>query len=167
MNVESVLQGVMNNFGFIASVFGVVIAVARAVGGRPFFEELFRWTILMAVGVNGVYAGLGHILLPDYSAELIGWEDSPFQLEVGSADLAMGVVGVLSFWGNYGFRLASAIMAIIFYGIDAIGHVRQMALEGNFATGNAGSWFWIDVFVPVILAVSAAICGTRRSAGVR
>lgn len=56
-------------------------------------------------------------------------------------NLAMGVVGVLSFWGNHGFRLAVAIMANIFFGIDGIGHVRQMVLEGIFATGNAGSWF--------------------------
>jgi hypothetical protein len=57
--------------------------------------------------------------------------------------------------------LATAIVAAIFFGGDAIGHVRQMILENNFATGNAGSWFWIDVLLPVILLVSAVVCGRR------
>lgn len=161
MTVDSILKLVLNNFGFISMVIGVAIAVARGINGKPFFEELFRWSVFWGVGVNCVYSGLGHLFLPDYSAELIGWEDSPFQLEVGSADLAMGVVGVLSIWGNYGFRLAIALVAAIFYGIDALGHVRQMAIANNFATGNAGSWFWIDILMPIILVVSAAKCGLR------
>jgi hypothetical protein len=163
MNVESILHGVLANFGFIMLVLGVVIAIVRSVHGRPFFHELLWWTLLFGVGINGVYSGLGHIFLPDYSAKLIGWEDSPFQFEVGCADLAIGVAGVLSFWGNYGFRFAVAIIAAIFYAGDAIGHVRQMMLENNFATGNAGSWFWIDVTVPIILMVSAIVCGLCKS----
>ncbi len=156
------LQAVGNNFGFIALVVGVAAAIVQAARGKPFIEELLRWSLLMGVGVSGVYSGLGHIFLPDYSARLIGWEDSPFQFEVGCADLAIGVAGVLAFWGNSGFRLAVAIVAAIFFGGDAIGHVRQMILEQNFAPGNAGSWFWIDVLLPVILMVSAAVCGLRN-----
>src|SRR4051812_42879787 len=110
MSVESILNAGLNNFGFIALVVGVVVAIVRATRGQPFSEELLRWSLLMGVGVNGIYCGLGHILLPDYSARMIGWEDSPFQFEVGSADLAIGVAGVVSFWGDYGFRLAVAIV---------------------------------------------------------
>lgn len=162
MNGDSILNGFFSNFGFIAEVVGILVAVVRAARGRPFFEELFRWSVFFGVGVNCVYSGLGHLLLPEYSAEMIGWEDSPFQLEVGSADLAIGVVGVFSLWGNYGFRLAIAMVAAIFYGIDAVGHVKQMVLENNYAIGNAGSWFWIDISMPIILMVSAAVCGLRK-----
>ncbi|MFO0944649.1 MAG: DUF6790 family protein [Planctomycetota bacterium] len=163
MNFETILNGFFANFGFIAEVVGILVAVVRAARGKPFFEELFRWSVFFGVGVNCFYSGLGHLFLPEYSANLIGWEDSPFQLEVGSADLAIGVAGLLSFWGNYGFRLAIAIIAAIFYGIDAVGHFRQMALENNYATGNAGSWLWIDVSMPIILMITAAVCGLRRS----
>lgn len=156
------LDLIINNFGFIAVVIGVVVAVARTIAGRPFFEEIFRWSLLFGVGINCVYSALGHLLLPDFSAKMIGWEDSPFQFEVGSADLAIGVVGILSFWGNYGFRLAIAIVAAMFYAGDAVGHVRQMVTENNFATGNAGSWFWIDISMPIILMVSAAVCGLKK-----
>src|SRR5690348_13343438 len=135
MTVESLMRGLIENFGFIAVVVGVTVAVARAVAGRAFFEELLRWSVVFGVGVNCTYSGLGHLFMPEYSAAMIGWEDSPFQLEVGSADLAIGIAGLLSLWGSYGYRLALAIVAAIFYGIDAVGHVRQMVLENNFATG--------------------------------
>lgn len=159
------LHLVIDNFGFIMVVVGVLVAVGRTARGRPFFEELFRWSIVFGVGVNCFYSGLGHLFLPDYSARMIGWEDSPFQLEVGSADLAIGIAGLAACWGNYGFRLAVAIIAGIFYAIDAVGHVQQMVREHNFATGNAGSWFWIDVAMPLILLVSACVCGLRKGEG--
>jgi hypothetical protein len=162
MNLESALKLFFDNFGFIAVIVGVVVAIVRAARGRPFFEELLRWSVFFGVGLNSTYSAIGHLFLPEYSAKLIGWEDSPFQLEVGSADLAIGIVGLLALWGNYGFRLAIAIVAAIFCAIDAVGHVRQMVLENNFATGNAGSWFWVDVSLPVILMVSAAVCGLRH-----
>jgi hypothetical protein len=165
MNGEAVLNVVFENFGFIALVVGLAIAAVRAAAGRPLFEELLRWTLVFGVGVNCVYSAFGHLLMPEYSARMIGWEDSPFQLEVGSADLAIGVAGLLAFWGNYGFRLAVAIVAAIFFGIDAVGHVRQMVLENNFATGNAGSWFWLDLIAPVILLTSAAVVGGERQKG--
>ena len=39
-------------------------------------------------------------------------------------------------------------------GGDAIGHVRQMVIAGNYAPGNAGPWLWSDVLVPLILVVT-------------
>lgn len=162
MNTESILHHFFNNFGFIMEVVGILVAIVRTVRGKPFFAELLRWSLVFGVGVNGLYSGLGHVFLPDYSAKMIGWEDSPFQLEVGMADLAFGVAGVMCVWGNYGFQLATAIMAMIFFGGDAIGHVHQMIVANNFATGNAGSWFWIDCSLPIILLVSAAVVGKSR-----
>jgi hypothetical protein len=78
------------------------------------------------------------------------------------ADLALGVAGLLCVWGNFGFQLATAIMAMIFFGGDAIGHIHQMRVANNFATGNAGSWFWIDCTLPFILLASAIVVAVRR-----
>jgi hypothetical protein len=52
MTVESLIRGVIENFGFIAVVVGVTVAVARAAAGRPFFAELLRWAVFFGVGVN-------------------------------------------------------------------------------------------------------------------
>lgn len=33
---------------------------------------------------------------------------------------------------------------------DAAGHLRQMAAAGNFAPGNAGPVFYLDIILPVL-----------------
>jgi hypothetical protein len=89
---------------------------------------------------------------------------SPFQYEVGIADLTVGVLGVLGFWGNSSFRLAAAIAGIIWYWGDAVGHVRQMIVANNYAPGNAGGWFWTDVFVPALLVACLVLVWKRQPA---
>jgi hypothetical protein len=160
----NVLHIYFNNFGFIMMLIGILVACTPTAAGKPFFAEQLRWSLVFGVGLNGLYSGLGHVFLPDYSAKLIDREDSPFQLEVGMADLAFGVAGLLCAWGNFGFQLATAIMAMIFFGGDAIGHIHQMQVANNFATGNAGSWFWLDCTLPFILLISAIVVAVRQSA---
>ena len=55
--------------------------------------------------------------------------------------MTVGVLGLVAFWSDFGFRLVAVIAASIWYGGDAIGHVRQMIVAHNFAPGNAGVWF--------------------------
>jgi hypothetical protein len=162
MNLEQVLRGFFGSFGFAMLILAVLIAAVRVLGGKRFVEELFHWSLLLPAGLNGIFTAGTHIFMPEYCAEVIGWPDSPFQYEVGIADLAIGVLGVSAFWGSAGFRLAAAIAAIILYGGDAIGHVRQMVVAGNFEPGNAGSWFWMDVGLPIILIVCLAMGVWRK-----
>jgi len=103
------------------------------------------------------------VFFSEITAAHIGWETSPFQYEVGVADLTVGVLGVLAFCGNSGFRWAATIAAAVWYWGDAVGHVRQMIVAHNFAPGNAGSWFWTDVLVPLVMIVSL-IAAAGRSA---
>ena len=49
------------------------------------------WIVLLPIGVTGLWAGVFHVFFPAVSARYIGWEVSPFQFEVGMADLAIGV----------------------------------------------------------------------------
>jgi hypothetical protein len=44
---------------------------------------------------------------------------------------------------------------------DAVGHVRQMLVAGNFAPGNAGVPFWTDVIVQA-LAIVLLVSWRRR-----
>lgn len=45
-----------------------------------------------------------HIAYPELAAHFIDWEDSPFQFEVGMADLAFGVAGCAAFRASHGFK---------------------------------------------------------------
>ena len=121
----------------------------------------------MAVGATGIFTFVGHVFFAESTAAHIGWQTSPFQYEVGIADLVVGVLGVLAFRGNFGFRLATTLATTIWQWGDGVGHVRQMIVANNYAPGNAGSWFWGDVLIPIVMI--AALVASRRasSAAVR
>jgi hypothetical protein len=89
------------------------------------------------IGVTGLWGGGFHVVFPATGATLIGWEMSPFQFEVGMADLAIGVTACISFWRDLSFKAAAVSAASIFLLGDAVGHVKQMLIGGNFAPGNA------------------------------
>lgn len=103
-------------------------------------------------GVNSIIIGSGHLTFPDPIAESIGWPaGSPFQWEVGLAGLVVGVLGVMSSGFGREFQLAAVIAFAIFYLGAAVGHVKQMVVERNFAAGNAGFIFWYDIAAPVLV----------------
>lgn len=166
--IELVISTFLKDFSVVMLVAAVLLAVAASrlrvdvPGG--FANQLLGWLLLLSVGAQGVYTFVVHVFFPAYSAANIGWAESPFQYEVGIADLTVGVLGVLAFWGNFSFRLAAAIAGIVWYWGDAIGHVQQMVVANNFAPGNAGPWFWTDVIVPFLLVACVFVVWRRRSA---
>jgi hypothetical protein len=155
MSIEELVQLLLGNMSLLLLVVavGIVIAQYRRQHNveAGVAEPLFRWVALLAVGVTGLYTAVMHVFLPERTASHIGWQTSPFQYEVGMADLATGVLGVLAFRASFGFRLATTVATACWLWGDAVGHVRQMIVAHNFAPGNAGSWFWTDVLVPLIL----------------
>jgi hypothetical protein len=60
------------------------------------------------------------------------------------------------------FQAAAVCVASIFLLGDAVGHVRQMMVAGNFAPGNAGVPFYMDILCPA-LAI-ALVAAAKRSA---
>jgi len=146
----------LNNFGLVMFILAIIIAIIdwpiqkilkRASG----YEVFFRWIILLPLGITAIYAFIMHAFFPGTTAANIGWTNSPFQFEVAMANLGFGVIAIASFNASYGFRLATVIGSLFWLWGDAIGHLYQMIIHHNFAPGNAGSWFWMDIIVPLIL----------------
>ena len=115
------------------------------------WEPLEFWMLFLYVGLVGIYTFALHCFWPDAAAEGIGWSNSPFQWEVGIANAVLGVLGLLSLKASRQFRTAVIVAAVIWFWGDAVGYVYQMVTAGNFAPGNAGPWFWIDVIGPPTL----------------
>jgi hypothetical protein len=105
------------------------------------------------VGVSGILLGSAHLFTPAPVAKAIGWPTSRFQWEVGLAGVGYGVAGVMAPAFDRGFWLATIIVFSIFMLGAAIGHVRSMIAEHNFAPGNAGYTFWYDILAPAFLVV--------------
>nr|AIA12821.1 Unknown Function [uncultured bacterium] len=151
------IETLLNNFAatmLVVSIIFMLVHKALVGGQLPEGEIVFRWTSLFALGFTSIFAAFFHLFFSQYASANIGWPPSPFEYEVAFADLALGVLGILAFKASYGFRLATVIAAIIMFWGDALVHTYQIFMYRNFAVGNAGTWFWMDIIIPVILLIA-------------
>lgn len=147
---------VLSNFDLVMFDVAVIFIILHRilVGKRvPESEIVYRWVAVFALGFTAIYAFVMHVFFAKIAATTIGWQISPFQFEVGIANLAIGVLGILSFRASYGFRLATVIGATLWLWGDAIGHLYQLIKAQNYSIGNAGTWFWMDLIIPLILII--------------
>ena len=105
---------------------------------------------LFSIAFANLYNFVLHVFFGRVAAAFIGWEDSPFQLEVGFASLGFAALGLLAFKGSLDLRLAAIVAPACFLWGAAGGHVHQMITAHNFTPGNAGVIFYSDVLVPIL-----------------
>lgn len=154
-------------FGFAPFVGLIAFAIALIIqfasnGFTRWSQNLLVISLTYLVGVQCFVTGSGHLFFPDPIASSIGLQKSPFQWEVGLANISYGVLGVMS--GSFGsaWWLAAIIAFSIFYLGAAVGHVREMVTEKNFLPGNAGFIFYYDVIVPIYLFALYIIYSANR-----
>ncbi|MDX2227155.1 MAG: DUF6790 family protein [Verrucomicrobiae bacterium] len=150
------IEFVLSHFTLTFLVLGLLASgIAAAAGPRPVdarrvVEVLFSWYLFFSVGVSFFYNFVMHVFFGEMAARFIGWQQSPFQEEVGMASLGFAVVGFLAFRGGFGLRLAAVVGPACFLWGAGAGHIYQMIVAGNFAPGNAGAMFVTDIILPVI-----------------
>jgi hypothetical protein len=138
---------------FVLGLLASAIALWRTRQRRSFaivVEALFSYFLLFSIGLANLYNFVMHVFFGKQAAAFIGWEDSPFQLEVGFASLGFAALGLLAFKGSFDLRLAAIVGPACFLWGAAGGHVYQMITTHNFAPGNAGVIFYSDVLVPIL-----------------
>jgi hypothetical protein len=153
--MKDVIVFVLGNFTLTFFVLGLA-ASALALWRRPkpwgfavVLEALFAYFLLFSIGLANIYNFVLHVFFGKMTAAFIGWDDSPFQQEVGFASLGMGLVGLLAFRGSFDMRLAAVVGPACFLWGAAGVHVHQMITAHNFAPGNAGVIFYSDILVPL------------------
>jgi len=146
-----------------AILLGVAFVAGILSRRGTFPERMLAWILLLPIGVTGLWAAFFHIFLPATAAAHIGWRPSPFQFEVGIADLAFGATACVAFWRSLEFKAAAVMVSSIALLGDAIGHVRQMLVAHNFAPGNAGVPFYMDIACPLLAILFLRLAqGNRR-----
>lgn len=134
-------------------LFAVAILVAWFAGGdRPFAARLLDWMLLLPVGIGGAWAGFFHITFPEIAARSIGWQVSPFQFEIGVADMAIGIAAITAFWRGLPFKAAVVLYVVLFNFGVAVGHLRQ-AMAGDFAPDNFGLLLVVTIAEMILLPV--------------
>src|SRR6202042_2011684 len=162
--VAHVIRFVLQNLPALLLIVALLVATARRHRG-PIAERFLSWILLLPIGITGLWAGAFHVFLPATAAALIGWQVSPFQFEVGMADLAIGVTACIAFWRDLSFKAAAVCAASVFLLGDAIGHVREMMVAGNFASGNAGLPFYMDIICPTLAIILVIVAKRREKRG--
>ncbi len=66
-------------------------------------EAFLSYYLLFAIGINNLINFVFHVFFGDVAAKFIGWENSPFQAEVGFASLGVGTAGVIAFKASLPF----------------------------------------------------------------
>lgn len=159
--IADTIRFLLSNLPAVLLVIALVVATSRSGHGSA-AERFLSWILLLPIGVTGLWAGVFHVLFPATAASDIGWQVSPFQFEVGVADLAIGATACIAFWRDLGFKAAAVSAASIFLLGDAVGHVRQMLVARNFSPGNAGVPFYMDIACPLLAIALLAVAIRRR-----
>ncbi len=137
-------------------IVAIVLAVIHIFVGKargPRIAEIFLVYILFFnVGVMALLAFYVHLFNAEATARQIGWAaGSPFQSEIGMANLSYGVLGVLSVWLRGKFWVATILgFSILVVGAFSV-HMIQWQ-HGDVAPLNIGVFVWFnDLIIPIIL----------------
>lgn len=114
-------------------------------------DRLLRYLFLFPLGLLGLWAFIGHVFFAGQSAASIGWAPSPFQYEVGVANLGLGLASLYAAFRGFEARLAVAIAAACFLIGAGFGHIRDIVVAGNLAPGNAGPIMVTDFLTPLAI----------------
>jgi hypothetical protein len=112
-------------------------------------EAFFSYYLLFAIGINNVVNFVFHVFFGEMAAKFIGWEDSPFQAEVGFASLGVGIAGIIAFRASFPFRFATLIPPSVFALGAGAGHIYQMIAAHNFSPGNVGLVLPSNFLIPL------------------
>jgi hypothetical protein len=113
-------------------------------------EAFFSYYMLFPIGICNLINFVFHVFFGDMAAKFIGWDNSPFQAELGFASLGIGIAGLIAFKATLPFRVATLIPPAVFSLGAAGGHVYQMIAAHNFSPGNVGLVLSTDILIPVI-----------------
>lgn len=146
---KSVIGGLLPFVGVFLFAGATIVQFAGG-AGDDWGPVLLANAVTYLIGWAGVGAGISHIFFGRRTSKTIGFDKSPYELEVGFADLAMGIVALLATGYAPEFSLAVILINAIFRVGCGIGHIRSMIQDRNFAINNTAILF-IDFAVPAFL----------------
>jgi hypothetical protein len=146
---HSAIGGLLPFIGVILFVIFTIIQFASG-AGEDWRSTLVTNAVVYMIGWAGIGAGISHLFFGRRISKTIGFQKSPYELEVGFADLAMGVVGVIAAGFSPDYWLAIILVSSIFRIGCGIGHIRSMIQDRNFAINNTAILF-VNFVVPAFL----------------
>ncbi len=129
--------------------------------GTVIAQTFLLYLLFVYVGLMGLLTAYAHVFRPLQTSASIGWSPSPYEYEVGMADLTVGVLGILCVWIRGNFWLATAIANAVWLLGDAVGHIREMVMHNNHAPNNAGIFLAAEIITPLAILLLTLCCANR------
>src|ERR1700684_4550105 len=124
-------QAVFVVLSLVAASIHLGVSSSRRSSRGAIAATYLLYLLVIYVGLMGLLTAYAHVFRPEQTSASIGWSTSPYEYEVGMADLPLGLLGVLCLWIRGNFWLATAIANGVWFLGDAIGHIQQMRLNNN------------------------------------
>lgn len=124
-------------------------------------DRLLRYLFLFPLGLQGLWAFVGHVFFAEQAAASIGWANTPFQYEVGVANLGLGLAAIYVAFKGFEARFAVAIVGACFLIGAGIIHIVDIVGQGNLAPGNAGPILVTDFLTPLAILVLLAFASEK------
>ena len=137
----------------IAASIHLASSPRRRSSGAAIAGTYLVYLLVIYVGLMGLLTAYAHVFRPIQTSASIGWSTSPYEYEVGMADLTVGVLGVLCVWLRGNFWLATAIANAVWLLGDAVGHLRQIVVQNNHAANNSGIFLAVEFTMPVLILI--------------
>ncbi|HXE12939.1 MAG TPA: DUF6790 family protein [Bryobacteraceae bacterium] len=142
-------------FFAVLALFAASIHIAfspnRRRTGAAIAGTYLIYLFFIYVGLMGLLSAYAHVFRPAQTSASIGWLPSPYEYEVGMADLTVGVLGILCVWFRGNFWLATAIANAVWLLGDAVGHIRQVLVANNHAPNNSGIFLVAEIITPLVI----------------
>ena len=148
----------------ISASIHLAVSSKRRSSGSAIAATYLIYLFVIYVGLMGVLTAYAHVFRPVQTSASIGWSTSPYEYEVGMADLTVGGLGILCLWFRGNFWLATAIANAVWLLGDAVGHIRQQVLNNNHAANNSGVFLYAEIMTPLLI-LFLTLYHRRKTAG--
>jgi Family of unknown function (DUF6790) len=166
--MEDAIAFALGNFTlsfFVLGLLASAIALWRTRQPRTpavVLEALFSFFLLFSIAFANLYNFVLHVFFGKVAAAFIGWEDSPFQLEVGFASLGFAALGLLAVQG----KLRSATGGHRRAGLLSMGRGRRSRLSDDYHAQFCSRQCWCHFLQRCLgsdLRLHISLATTQRS----
>lgn len=152
--IANTITWILANVFTWTAILAVLLGFLRKPKTMNRYASILRHLFFLYVGLGFVWSGAMHLLMPAFTASEIGWANSPFQVEVGLANLSVAALGFMAFFRKDHYFWLGAIVALTIFAVGAgVGHIYQLSSQHDHAISNAGLVLYTDIIVPLVMWV--------------
>ena len=147
---------IMSNITFILFALSIIFALVSIRLKYKFSDKvavidiLISWYLFFYIGLHHLFSAVMLIFFGHTAAKFAGWTFSHIANEVGFANLSYAIMGFIAFKASRPFQNA-VLMVVAFFLLGAFsGHLYQLIVADNYASGNFGLYFWCDLLFPFL-----------------